>query len=293
MRFDVIDLRLFVNIYKAGSMTAGANLSHLSLQSASERIRGMEAELGVLLFIRNKSGVTLTNVGFALLNHANTILLQVEHMRSELQQYSQGLRGQIHLLCNSSAQSGFLPKKIGAYLLQQPNISLSINEMPSEKIIHNIHSQIANLGIIADSATLHGLMHKTLCDDPLVVFMPLSNALCDRDIISFSEIAHYELIGLSENTALQDHIDGHATALGIRLNYRVRMGTMDAVMQVVSQGTGLAILPLQVVSRFIGSYQGTFIPLMDEWAKRKLFICARDFDELPSYINEFIDFLLK
>lgn len=293
MRFDITDLRLFANIYKAGSMTAGANLSHLSLQSASERIRGMEAELGVLLFTRNKSGVTLTDVGFVLLNHANTVLLQVEHMRSELQQYSQGLKAQIHLLCNSSAQSGFLPKKLGIYLLQQPNISLSINEMPSEKIVQNIHSQIANLGIVADPATLDGLMYKILCDDPLVVFMSSSNMLSDRHDINFAELANDEFIGLSENTALQEHIDGHASTLGIRLNYRVRMGAMDAVMQVVSQGAGLAILPQQVVSRVIGSYQGKWIPLTDEWAKRKLFICARDFEELPSYINEFIDFLLE
>lgn len=47
MRFDLIDLRLFLNVYKAGSITGGATLSNLTLQSASERIRGMEGELGV------------------------------------------------------------------------------------------------------------------------------------------------------------------------------------------------------------------------------------------------------
>ncbi|EKT62421.1 LysR substrate-binding domain-containing protein [Providencia burhodogranariea] len=293
MRFDITDLRLFLNIYKAGSITGGANLSHLSLQSASERIRGMESELGVLLFTRTKVGVTLTNAGLSLVNHANTVLQQIEHMRSELQQYSKGLRGHIHLLANSSGQTEFLPHKIGRYLHQQPNISLSVTEMPSTKIVSNINNQMADLGIVADSTALNGLDHRTLCDDPLIVFVPLASPWTKWDSVSFSDIVNSEFVGLTEGIALQDHLDEHAKSLGTRLNYRVRMATVDGIMQVVSQGGGLAIIPQQSALRFIGNYQGKLISLSDTWAKRKLVICARNFDQLPNYVTEFIDFLFE
>lgn len=293
MRFDITDLRLFLNIYKAGSITAGANLSHLSLQSASERIRGMESELGILLFTRTKAGVTLTNAGFSLVNHANTVLQQIEHMRSELRQYSQGLRGHIHLLANSSGKTEFLPLKIGRYLYQQPNISLSVTELPSAKIVSNINNQMADLGIVADSTALNGLAHRTLCDDPLIVFVPPQSPWANRESISFSDIVNCEFVGLTEGIALQDHLDEHAKGLGSRLNYRVRMSTVDGIMQVVSQGVGLAIIPQQSARRFIGNYQGKMIPLLDTWAKRKLVICTRNFNQLPSYMTEFIDFLLE
>ena len=49
MRFDLIDLKLFLNIVEAGSITGGAELGHMALASASARVRGMEEELGVPL----------------------------------------------------------------------------------------------------------------------------------------------------------------------------------------------------------------------------------------------------
>ncbi|WPA93783.1 LysR substrate-binding domain-containing protein [Providencia zhijiangensis] len=295
MRFDMVDLRLFVNTHKAGSITAGANLSNLSLQSASERIRGMENELGVLLLTRSSSGIKLTNAGLTLLNHANQVLLQIDHMRSELRQYSQGLRGYIDLLCNSSAQAGFLPKKLADYLQKYANISVGIREMPSEKIISSLNNQMANLGIVANPSSLYDLEFKFLCDDHLVIFAPLSksNDLNDQSIFSLSQIDHHDFIGLSQGNALQDYIDHHAQNLGTTLNYRMRLATMDAVMQLVSEGLGYAILPRQVISRFIGIYPGNIIPLSDEWAKRKLYICVRRLDELPSYMDEFVKFLLE
>ncbi|EKT60939.1 LysR family transcriptional regulator [Providencia sneebia] len=293
MRFDMIDLRLFVNTYKAGSITAGAQLSHLSLQSASERIRGMENELGVLLLTRSSSGIKLTNAGLTLLNHANKVLLQIEYMSSELRQYSQGLKGYIDLLCNSSAQASFLPEKLSKYLHNHPNISVAIREMPSEKIINYIHNQMANLGIVTDPSSLHGLEFKTLCNDHLVIFAPLSGELTEQVTLSFNEIIHYNFIGLSQGNALQDYIDSYAQNLGTCLNYRMRLATMDTVMQLVSSGLGYAILPKQVVLKFIGIYPGNFIDLSDEWAKRKLYICARSFDELPAYMDEFVNFLLE
>ncbi len=45
MHFDLVDLRLYLNVLQAGNITAGANLSHLSLAAASARIRAMEASL--------------------------------------------------------------------------------------------------------------------------------------------------------------------------------------------------------------------------------------------------------
>ncbi|WP_323086355.1 LysR substrate-binding domain-containing protein [Providencia alcalifaciens] len=293
MRFDMVDLRLFVNTHKAGSITAGANLSNLSLQSASERIRGMESELGVLLLTRSSSGIKLTNAGLALLNHANQVLLQIDHMRSELRQYSQGLRGYIDLLCNSSAQAGFLPQKLADYLQKHPNISVGIREMSSEKIINSLNNQMANLGIVANPSSLYDLEFKFLCDDHLVIFAPPSNDLNDHSISSLNQIEHHDFIGLSQGNALQDYIDHHALSGGISLNYRMRLATMDAVMQLVSEGLGYAILPRQVISRFIRIYPGNIIPLSDEWAKRKLYICARRFDELPSYMDEFVQFLFE
>lgn len=293
MRFDIIDLRLFLNVYKAGSITGGAALSNLTLQSASERIRGMEGELGVPLLSRSRKGVRLSDAGYSLVNHANIVLQQFDHMRSELYQYGKGLRGHINLLCNSSAQSEFLPGLLGPYLLSKPNISVSVKEMPSYDIVAAIKNQTANLGIVADSTELNGLASLPFRSDELVVFAPANGCWRDTTSTTFEEIVTAEFIGLSEGSALQEHIEDHAKKLGHRLNYRVRMTTFDAVMQVVSSGVGIAILPRQAANRYCHHHNSKIIRLSESWADRKLIICARDFTDLPGYVKEFVDFLVQ
>ena len=52
MKFDLTDLQLFLNIVDAGSITAGAERSHLALASVSERLRKMEQSLGIALLVK-------------------------------------------------------------------------------------------------------------------------------------------------------------------------------------------------------------------------------------------------
>src|SRR5215469_15512326 len=105
MRFDLVDLRLFVNIVESGTITGGAAQTHMTLASASQRVIGMEDSLATPLLLRAKQGVTPTEAGRTLLHHARLVLEQVERMRGELGEYGAGLRGHVRLLCNTSAMT--------------------------------------------------------------------------------------------------------------------------------------------------------------------------------------------
>ena len=63
MRFDLVDLKLFCAVAEAGSITAGAQASHLALAAASARIRNMELSLGAPLLVRSRQGVEPTPAG--------------------------------------------------------------------------------------------------------------------------------------------------------------------------------------------------------------------------------------
>ena len=63
MRFDLVDLQLFVAVAETRSITGGAGRVHLALASASERIKGLETALGIALLKRGRRGVELTSAG--------------------------------------------------------------------------------------------------------------------------------------------------------------------------------------------------------------------------------------
>ncbi|MBS0915066.1 LysR substrate-binding domain-containing protein [Providencia rettgeri] len=292
MYFDITDLKLCVNVANAGSITHGAKLTYLTLQSASERIRGLENELNVDIFVRSVKGVSLSNAGHTFIEHAKTILQQIEVMQDELQQYSRHLRGHINILCNTSAQMEFLPARVSAYLRQHPAMSVSVKEMPSTNIVTAIRNKIADIGVIADSTDLTGLDIRPFSSDELIVFVHKDSLWANRENVPFSDIIDAEFIGLMEDNPLQKHIDNNAKQQGRRLNYRVRMPTLDAVMQGVNDSIGIAIIPKQAAQRSQLS-ASKIVQLTEIWACRKLVICARDFNQLPDYTNEFVNFLIN
>ena len=74
MGYELTDLRLFCHVVASGSITAGAERMHLSLPSASARIRALERHAGLPLLVRGRRGVRPTPAGTALARHAGDVL---------------------------------------------------------------------------------------------------------------------------------------------------------------------------------------------------------------------------
>ena len=83
MRFDLVDLRLFLFVTEAANITHGAARAGMALASASERIRLMEQSLGAPLLERHRRGVRATPAGATLVSHAQLVIQHLERMRGE------------------------------------------------------------------------------------------------------------------------------------------------------------------------------------------------------------------
>src|ERR1700688_4704935 len=118
MRFDLVDLQLFVAVAETRSITNGAQRVHLALASASARIKGLEAALGVSLLRRRRRGVELTAGGETLLDPARVVLHNVETMRGDLAAFARGVKATVRFLANPSGLSEYLPKTLAACLAE-------------------------------------------------------------------------------------------------------------------------------------------------------------------------------
>lgn len=290
MRFDLTDLRLFVHIADSGSITAGAQLAHLALPSASARVRGMEEALNVPLLQRGRRGAEPTEAGRTLLQHARTILRQVEDMQADLAQFATGLKGQVRLLCNTSAMTEFLPDALAAFLKAHPQLSINLEERLSRDIVQAVADGAADIGIISDAVDRLMLQTFPFRDDPLVLVMarshPLAHTLGHKRRMSFAEALEHDFIGLAGDSALQQHAAEQAARLGRRLHCKIRLRSFEAVCRMAVSGAGLAILPATAARRSPEDLR--IVKLSDAWADRKLLICVRDEAALPGYARELV-----
>jgi DNA-binding transcriptional LysR family regulator len=288
MHFDLIDLKLFLRILESGNITAGAARCHLSLASASARVRGLEGSLGIALLERGRRGVTPTSAGKALAQHARLILQQVERMQVDLTDYVQGVKGQIRLLCNTSALSEYLPELLAEFLVNHPNIDINLEEHPSLRILHAVRHGSADIGIISDAVDASGLQTRPFRADPLILIAPLDHPLAAQDALHFAQSLDFEFVGLGVASAMAIYLEEQALHLGRRLKIRVRAESYDGMMRMVARGAGLGVVPQAAIERFQASAQFKRLPLIDPWADRTLLLCAADFNALPAYAKALV-----
>jgi DNA-binding transcriptional LysR family regulator len=294
-RFDLTDLHLFVEVADAGSITAGAERSHLSLASASARILGMEETLGVPLLERARRGVTLTPAGRVLLTHARAIMLQTQRMSGELGDFAQGLKGRIRLACNSSAIHEHLPKLLGPYLMAHPQVNVQVVEALGERIVQSVAEGSADVGIVAEPLPAFGLEKLPFRIDRMVLVTPCDHPLAQAGRaapVPIFEAELHDIVGLVEGSALQDTWDEHAARRGVRLNYRVRMRSFEAQCRIIEQGVGVAMMPEPAARRYALSMKIEIVQVAEDWLNRRLLnLCMRSLADLPAHTQRFIEHL--
>ncbi|SBJ30858.1 regulatory protein%2C LysR [Klebsiella pneumoniae] len=220
MRLDLADLRLFIAIVDTGSITGGAANAHLALASASERLRKMEAEIGVPLLHRHARGVTMTEAGEILARHARPLLAQQQRLRQAMHAFACGQRGTLRLFANTSAMSAFLPGKLAAWMAAHPAVQIETEERTSADIVSCILAGVAQAGVVSDAVDPGPLRLDPVADDPLVLIVPPARPLAEKQEVAFAAVLNEPLVALYQTSALQQHIEQHAAELGQALNVR-------------------------------------------------------------------------
>jgi DNA-binding transcriptional LysR family regulator len=291
MRFDLSDLRLFRHVVEAGSITGGAERAHLALAAASTRIRNMEEALGAALLVRGRQGVTPTQAGRTLLQHARLILQQAERLREDLSAYAGGLAGQIRVLSNTNALTEFLPEALSSFLAAHHNVSVDLEERLSDEIVGMVAERVADLGIVAGTVDVSALETYPFRKDRFVLVVARDHPLAGRSQVAFAEVLDHDFVGLDRASALQRFLSAKAAPSGRPLRLRVQLRSFDAVCRMVECRVGIGIVPETTARRVARTMAISAVALSDVWALRELTICIRSLAELPPYARQLVEHL--
>jgi molybdate transport repressor ModE-like protein len=289
MRFDIPDLSLFRHVVEAGSITQGAARAHLALAAASTRIRNMEEAIGAPLLIRNRQGVTPTQAGRTLLQHARTILAQTERLREDLGAYSGGFFSQVRILSNTNALTEFLPDVLSSFLTAHPHVSIDLEERLSDEIVGLIGEGLGDIGIVAGTVDTSRLETFPFRSDRFVLVTSRDHPLARRDRVAFADGLDYDFVGLDRASALQRFLADKASRIGRPLKLRVQLRSFDGVCRLVERNAGIGIVPETTVRWAERSMAIKAVELTDSWALRDLTICVRDVAQLSPFARQLVE----
>lgn len=292
LHFDLVDLRLMVRVAEANSLTRGAEASHISLPAASTRIKNLEESLGLKLLYRTSQGVTLTPPGQAFVQHARTVLAQLEHLSGDLQEYAKGIKGHLRVYANTTALGEFLPPVLKGYLLAHPDVNVDLRERLSHDIVRAVSEGQTDIGIVAGLVRTENLETLPYRRDRLVLVVPGGHALAGRTEVAFAETLDCDHVGLQESSAIHAFLRQVCDQLHRPLRLRIQVGNFEAACRMVEANVGVAILPESAARRHAQTMAIAIVPLSDPWAVREMKICVRSLEALPTFARELVDLLV-
>lgn len=293
MHFDLADLRLIVRIAEANSLTRGAEASFLSLPAASTRIKNLEESIGTKLLFRTSQGVTLTPPGQAFVQHARTVLAQIENLAGDMQEYARGIKGHLRVGANTTAMSEFLPPVLGAYLRTHPDVNIELRERLSADVVRLVSDGQLDIGVVAGPVRTETLQAIAYRKDHLVLAVARGHELARCGSVPFARTLDYEQVGLHEASAIHAFLRQMSASIDRRLRLRIEVGNFETACRMIEANVGIGIVPRSSAARHAQRLAIALVPLEDEWALRQQYVVVRQLEALPTFGRDLIDLLVE
>jgi LysR family transcriptional regulator, flagellar master operon regulator len=165
---DTDQIRTFLAVAAHGSFVEAAERLYVTQSTVSARIQKLETDLGVRLFVRNRTGANLTTAGRRFLRHAKALMLTLEQARHDV-----GLPGRFRASITVGARiamwEGFLPEWLGRMRRTAPDISVRSEIGFEEDLMRRLVEGTLDIGLMYTPRHSPGLVVEHLFDETLVL----------------------------------------------------------------------------------------------------------------------------
>jgi DNA-binding transcriptional LysR family regulator len=194
---DLRQLQFFLAVAQAGQITAAAGNLHMAQPPLSHRIKQLEEELGVELFVRGPRGIRLTGAGELLKERAEQVLGLADSAKKEVMHFGRSLYGALSIGAISSS-GGVLPNaQMIEFARSHPNIRIEIHEGNTFAVLQMLEKGVVELGIVRTPFARPSLGCRYAPEEPMAAVFSeeLRGSLGDgRGSISLAQLAERPLI---------------------------------------------------------------------------------------------------
>jgi DNA-binding transcriptional LysR family regulator len=242
-------LRYFVAVAELGSVSRAAEKLFIAQPPLSTQIKQLEDEIGVKLLVRYPRGVRLTEAGSAFLVEAKDLLARSERAKRLARHNDAPTGGAVRIGYVPSAGHTALPRLLRRLRQVRPDAEIDVCELITPQQLHSLVSGEIDLGLARAPITSGRITAVAELDDPFCLALPLGHALAGRGPIDLRAAAGCTFISSARPRApaYHDQALGLCSDAGFSPHVRYEAGTLYGVLDLVSAGLGVAIVPASAV----------------------------------------------
>jgi LysR family nitrogen assimilation transcriptional regulator len=247
---DLRQIEYFVRVAELGSFTRAAAALDIAQPALSRQVRLLEVELRQNLLVRNGRGAVPTEAGKLLLDHGRGILHQVDRAREELGRVRGSLAGRVAIGLPPSVAKAMAVPLIREFRARMPDATLSITEGLSVAMQESLADGRLDIALLYNAVPSPDIELTPLLEENLFLVQRhagKSPPPARPRPVALRDVAEMPLVIPSRPNAIRMLVETEMGALGCRPSVALEIDGVAAILDLVEDGAGSAILSRNAV----------------------------------------------
>jgi DNA-binding transcriptional LysR family regulator len=250
----------FIYVYRLSNFHKAAEVLYITQPSLTSRIKTLEKDLGVPLFIRKRKGVELTEEGKTFLPYA----MQISEIYLKAKNSLKPTDEKITIGSIISASTSILPNAVHQFQIRNPHLSVNVITAKTKTILERLlhdECQIAITEKIQDP----GIVCESIYQDPISLFVQPSHSFAQkRESTTLQELALEPLICFNPTSTYWKQIEELFRSHHLQPNIVFNIDSLEAAKSAILNGIGICFLPELSLETAVSAGQLSKVPIKTE-----------------------------
>jgi len=283
-----IHLSVVQEVERQGSLTAAAEVLHVTQSALSHSMKKLEQQLGCDIWLREGRSLRLTQAGQYVLAVAERVLPQLRLAEERLRQFAQGERGTLRIGMECHPCYQWLLKVVSPYLAAWPDVDVDVKQKFQFGGIGALFGYEIDLLVTPDPLYKPGLHFEPVFDYEQVLVVPRSHPLAQAPYIAPAQLADEVLITYPVPLDRLDVYNQFLLPAGILPRRHKTIETTDIMLQMVASGRGVAALPRWLAQEYAEKMAVVPVRLGAGGIAKQIHLGLREADLAVDYVQAFI-----
>lgn len=241
---DLTDLDIFRAVVQAGGVTRAAEKLNRVQSNVTTRVRQLEADLGVALFIREGKKLHLSPEGKLLLDYADRLLDLAQEAREALQDAKP--RGRLRLGSMESTASVRLPVPMNEYLTRYPEVSLELRIGTPRELAAAVREGELDAALVSEPIADAPFEKLSLYDEELVIIAAANHP----SIKSPRDVNGRPVLAFEPGCPYRQRMESWFASSGEMSDRIIETSSYHAILGCAVAGMGISMVPRMVLKTF-------------------------------------------
>ena len=249
---DLKQLEYFVQVAEFGSFTLSSRFLRVAQPALSRQVRALEVELRQTLFVRNGRGVTLTEPGKRLLEHARGILQQVQRARLDLEQQRGAVSGRLIIGLPPSVARTLTGPLVRAFRERFAQASFGVVEGLSDHLMEWLAVGRVDFALVYSGTAPASIELTPLRVEQMYLVgarPPQASARLVGAPVTLAQVAAAELVIPPRPHSIRMLVDSALADAGLKARVALEIESVPTLLDLVHDAGFHAVLTLNAIRR--------------------------------------------